>query len=190
MIAAKIRAIKTVINALKARIAMHGARLDMDMLAGHMSLLNLNAYKNMLYVTLDSRCSARQAVKGGTSASTTSRVVPQRTLGPSPSIGLVPVCKGKGGAEMVGECCQDAGRTKAGRPLTKFFTLGSHLQAAAIELVLQEKVLTPREREAAKKLQLPEHQRSGELQEGPVEEMQEGPAKKLPEGPVEELHAS
>ena len=42
---------------------------------------------------------------------------------------------------MVEECCQDAWRTKAWRGLTKFFMLGSHLQATAVKFILQEKVL-------------------------------------------------
>ena len=47
------------------------------------------------------------------------------------------------GAEMVGECCQGAGRAKAWKGLAKCFMLGSHLQATAVELVLRKKVPTP-----------------------------------------------
>ena len=44
---------------------------------------------------------------------------------------------------MVGECSQDAWRTKAWRGLAKFFMLGSQLQATAVEFVIQEKVFPP-----------------------------------------------
>ena len=89
---------------------------------------------------------------------TTSRVSSQGPLGPRPSTGLNPCYQEKvhlpragpsspklsqGRAEMVGECCQDAGRTKTWRVLAESFVMGSHLQAIAAKLVLQERVLPP-----------------------------------------------
>ena len=41
----------------------------------------------------------------------------------------------QGGAEPGRRCCQDTWRTKAWRGLAKFFLLGSHLQAYAVEFV-------------------------------------------------------
>ena len=48
-----------------------------------------------------------------------------------------------GDAELVGECSQDAWRTKAWRGLAEFFMLGSHLQATAVKFFPPEKVLPP-----------------------------------------------
>ena len=94
----------------------------------------------------------------GSSTSPTSRVSSQGPLGPRPSTGLNPCYQEKvhlpragpsspklsqGRAEMVGECCQDAGRTKTWRVLAESFVMGSHLQAIAAKLVLQERVLPP-----------------------------------------------
>ena len=55
--------------------------------------------------------------------------------GPGPCLSKL----SQGGAELVGECCQDAWKTKAWRGIEEFFRLGSHL--CAVEFFPQEKVL-------------------------------------------------
>ena len=48
-----------------------------------------------------------------------------------------------GNKHFLSDVLPDTWRTQTWRGLTKFFMLGSHLQATAIEIVLQEKVLPP-----------------------------------------------
>ena len=70
------------------------------------------------------------------------KVVPQEKVLPPEAVPSSSKLS-QGGTESVRRCCQDAWRTKAWRGLAKFFMLGSHLQATAVEFVPQEKVLPP-----------------------------------------------
>ena len=71
----------------------------------------------------------------------------------------------------------DAWRTQTWRGLTKFFMLGSHIQAAAVELALQEGVLPPEAGLSSSKLS----QGSAELQDGSAEEHQKVSGEELQE---------